>query len=234
MIIATTPFSSPLSLFCFVRNGVTVTSSNLLRKQRGGVVTQKLDTGVSENVQGEKQFGTKAKAILAGGMVLGVGAAITLAAWTDTEWATGLFGSGSFGIEGSTNGTAWSDNPVTGAPASLSFAVGADNLTPGSAVYALYAVQLKDGSTNEAEVAVSQNEASKIAGTTASYKYVTGATCDATAYGTGTNENGTSFDLTATEAPTYLCFQVTADNTMPQGADGSITWTFTATSGDAL
>lgn len=197
-------------------------------------MTQKLDTGVSENVQGKKQFGTKAKAILAGGMVLGVGAAITLAAWTDTEWAIGQFGSGSFGIEGSSNGTAWSDNPVTGTPASLSFAVGADNLAPDSTVYAPYAIQLKASSTNEASVAVAQDASGAITGTTASYKYVTSATCNATTYAAGTNENGASFDLAAVTTPTYLCFKVTADATLVQGTTGAIMWTFTATSGDAL
>ncbi|MGO2139648.1 MAG: SipW-dependent-type signal peptide-containing protein [Leucobacter sp.] len=47
---------------------------------------------------------TKARALLAGGLVLGVGAAVTLAAWTDNEWVRGVFGTGTFGIEGSTDG----------------------------------------------------------------------------------------------------------------------------------
>ena len=42
----------------------------------------------------------RVKAVLAGGMVLGIGAAITLAAWNDSEFATGTFSAGHFGIEG--------------------------------------------------------------------------------------------------------------------------------------
>ncbi|NLG54199.1 MAG: hypothetical protein GX542_00865, partial [Rhodococcus sp.] len=34
----------------------------------------------------------KRKAILASGIVLGVGAVITLAAWNDSVWGTGAFG----------------------------------------------------------------------------------------------------------------------------------------------
>ncbi|WP_255808456.1 SipW-dependent-type signal peptide-containing protein [Leucobacter aridicollis] len=67
---------------------------------------------------------TKARALLAGGLVLGVGAAVTLAAWTDNEWVRGVFGTGTFGIEGSKDGSVFSDNPTSGDPAQLSFAVG--------------------------------------------------------------------------------------------------------------
>ena len=183
---------------------------------------------------GSRRGWTKARAILAGGLVLGVGAAITLAAWTDTEWARGVFGSGSFGIEGSTNGTDFDDHPTSGAPASLNFAVGADQLAPGSTVYAPFAVQLTAGSTNAANVTVSQDASAAITGTSASYVITTSATCDATSYGTGTNPNAASFSLAAPETPTFLCFRVTADGTMPQSATGSFTWTFAAESGVTL
>ena len=42
------------------------------------------------------------RAILAGGIVLGVGAAVTLAAWNASEFATGTFQAGTFTIEGAT------------------------------------------------------------------------------------------------------------------------------------
>lgn len=177
---------------------------------------------------------TRARALLAGGLVLGVGAAITLAAWTDQEWATGLFGSGSFGIEGSANGGAFAEHPTEGAAATIDFTVAADTLAPGDVVYGSFGVQLIAAATNEAEVTVSTDVSEALPGTTASYVYTTDAACDAAAYSAGANENATSFDLTAPEAPVYLCFAVTADNTLPQGESGSFTWTFDAVSGDAL
>ncbi|UOQ56643.1 SipW-dependent-type signal peptide-containing protein [Leucobacter allii] len=177
---------------------------------------------------------TKARAMLAGGLVLGVGAAITLAAWTDQEWATGVFSSGSFGIQGSANGGAFTDHPDEASAATLSFAVGADELAPDDAVYASFGVQLIAGSTNEGDVTVTTDTADAIAGTSASFVYTTSATCSEAAYAAGTDENVTNFTLTAPTTPVYLCLRVTADDTLPQGADGSITWTFDAVSGDSI
>ncbi|MHA3724812.1 SipW-dependent-type signal peptide-containing protein [Leucobacter sp. HY1910] len=186
-----------------------------------------------ENVTVKRGW-TKARAVLAGGLVLGVGAAITLAAWTDQEWAKGIFSSGTFGIEGSIDGVIFTDHATVGDAATLNFQVNADKLAPGDDVYAGFAVQLIDGATNEAEVTVAQNVAAAISGTTASYVYTTAATCDASAYTAGTNENGTTFDLAAVETPTFLCFKVTADNTIEQGETGTIVWSFTAESTDAI
>ncbi|MBP6684936.1 MAG: SipW-dependent-type signal peptide-containing protein [Leucobacter sp.] len=188
----------------------------------------------AEQTSTKRQGWTKARAVLAGGLVLGVGAAITLAAWTDNEWARGLFGSGTFGIEGSTDGAAFSEHPTSGSPAQLNFAVGADNLAPSSEVYAGFAVRLESDSTYAATVDVAQDTSDALAGTTASYVYTTDATCDANAYAAGTNPNGASFELDALDAPAFLCFKVAAGSTLAQGANGSITWTFTAESGATL
>jgi len=54
----------------------------------------------------------KVRAVLAGGLVLGVGAAVTLAAWNDSEFATGTFTAGTFNLEGSTDGTTFTDHNV--------------------------------------------------------------------------------------------------------------------------
>lgn len=177
---------------------------------------------------------TKARAVLAGGLVLGVGAAITLAAWTDNEWAVGLFGSGKFGIEGATNGTTFTDHPDSSGPAQLAFQVNADNLTPGDVVYAGYAVRLEQDSTYAADVTVTQDTTDALAGTTASYVTTPSATCDATAYGAGTDSNATAFALPTTATTKYLCFRVTADSSLAQGESGAITWQFTAVSGANL
>lgn len=177
---------------------------------------------------------TKAKAILAGGLVLGVGAAITLATWNDSEFATGEFAAGNFGIEGSADGDTFSEHADEASAASLDFHVGADTLSPDDSVYAGFAVQLIAGSDYAANVTVSQDDSAAPAGITTSYVYTTSATCDATAFASGTDADVSTFALTAPTTPTYLCFQVTADDTLAQGATGSITWTFAAESTTTL
>lgn len=188
-----------------------------------------------QGIRNSKRGWTKARAVLAGGLVLGVGAAITLAAWTDQEWAKGVFGSGgAFGIEGSADGTTFGEHATEAAAATLNFGLDADNLAPNEAVYASFAVQLISTSTNQADVTVSQIDTAALAGTTASYVYTTSATCNATTYAAGTNENGTTFSLAAVTTPQYLCFKVAAGSTIQPNATGTVVWTFDAESADAI
>lgn len=113
---------------------------------------------------------TKVRALLAGGLVLGVGAAFTLAAWTDNEWIFGTSGDDlgpgtrTFHMEqntfSNTNGTgadAWSDKPnMPTAPDStvdgaLTFGAISTNLKPGDTAYA--PMQLRAAAGSEALVA---------------------------------------------------------------------------------
>lgn len=100
---------------------------------------------------------SKFKAMLAGGAVLGLGATVTLAAWTDTEWVfagnaagngPGL-GTSVFEVEQNTT------NPYTEASfvqnetnpgGAVQFGVSALTLTPGDAVYAPVALRTIAGS----------------------------------------------------------------------------------------
>ena len=177
---------------------------------------------------------TKARAILAGGLVLGVGAAITLAAWTDNEWATGVFGSGNFGIEGSTDGTAFSDHPSEAEAADLAFTVGAENLAPDDVVYAPFAVQLERDSTYDAEVTIGQAVDPALVGVTADYVFTDTLGCSEAAYAAGTDENAATFALGSLDDVQNVCFRVTAGDDLPQGVNGEITWNFAAVSGDAM
>lgn len=72
----------------------------------------------------------KRKAILAGGVVLGLGAAVTLAAWSDDVFADGLFNTGTFNMQGNASTAmdtgAWeeydsADGTGNDGPATLSF-----------------------------------------------------------------------------------------------------------------
>lgn len=106
---------------------------------------------------------TKGRALLAGGLVLGVGAAATLAAWTDNEWVFGGSGSGG-GTEPNTPGTgiyrmqqntwagvagaaAWTDKEDANGGA-LTFTVDPGKLIPGKTVYS--SMQLRTVAGSEA------------------------------------------------------------------------------------
>ncbi|ACZ21631.1 hypothetical protein Sked_17040 [Sanguibacter keddieii DSM 10542] len=95
--------------------------------------------------------------MLAGGAVLGLGATVTLAAWTDTEWVfagnaagdgPGL-GTSSFEVEQNTTNPYAEATYVqdeTNPGGALAFGVSALSLTPGDAVYAPVALRTVEGS----------------------------------------------------------------------------------------
>jgi predicted ribosomally synthesized peptide with SipW-like signal peptide len=184
-------------------------------------------------------------AILAAGSVLGIGAVATLAAWNDSEFATGQFATGQFDLEGSTDGAAFSSSPA--APGkTLTFELDSDLLTPDSVVYAPFAVQLSADSDYAADVTLASTGTGALAAglTYSVYDVGTfGGTCSAATPPAGpaivTNAPATSaaapvFALTAAEDPTNLCFVVTAGATVDQGTDATITWEFVGTSTDPL
>ena len=192
--------------------------------------------------------GRKIRALLAAGVVLGVGATATLAAWNDSEFVDGEFAAGSFNLEGSTDGTAYTDHATAEDSAALDFTVNPTNLSPGDVVYAPYAVRLAAGTTTGGDVAL---EGVTNTGTVTNLTYAlvqtTSMTCDADAVAGGTVlvpagtamssvasppafslEQGAD-DATAGD-PAYLCFAVTAGEGLEQGQSGTATWQFQATS----
>lgn len=185
----------------------------------------------------------KVRAILAGGLVLGIGAAITLAAWNDSEFAQGTFTAGAFNLEGSTDGTTFGENPVT-APATLGFTATPSNLSPGDVVTAPFAVRLDDATTNDATVTVS-TEASTgaLTGLTYTLTQSTAFGCGEPVTATlvtagqdlGTTPGSVTFALaqgagTDPGAPVNLCFRITADDDLVQSQTGTTTWEFAAQS----
>ncbi|HWS49526.1 MAG TPA: SipW-dependent-type signal peptide-containing protein [Microbacterium sp.] len=80
------------------------------------------------------------RAVLASGLVFGVGAAMTLAAWNDSEHTNATFTAGRFGIVGAVDGVTFSEHPA--APgATLNFAVAPAAMVPGTTTYALFSVR---------------------------------------------------------------------------------------------
>lgn len=194
----------------------------------------------------------KFKAILAGGIVLGVGAAVTLAAWTDNEWAEGTFGAGSFNVQGSTTGAedSFTDHESAGGAATLSFDLtGGDNMSPGDTVAAPFVLRLDGATTYDAGVVLESAAGSGANEANLSYGIVAVddvASCTEGAAGTTVVPTGTSldattgaqgFDLTAgtgstAGAPVTLCFQVTAGDNLTEGDAANAQWQFTATSAE--
>lgn len=188
----------------------------------------------------------KVRALLAGGLVLGLGATVTLAAWNDSEFATGTFTAGRFNLEGSADNTTWGSHASDG-PASLAFQLAPDNLSPNTTVYAPFAVRLDMNTTSNASVAITSKKTTT-AGvvTNLTYSLVKTDTfgCSSSSTGTTLVAAGTAvtsvggvatFDLAkaatlgATGSPTFLCFAVTA-GAIEQGQTGGVTWEFAATS----
>ncbi|HEU5224139.1 MAG TPA: SipW-dependent-type signal peptide-containing protein [Candidatus Lumbricidophila sp.] len=185
----------------------------------------------------------KVAAILAGGIVLGVGAAYTLAAWNDSEFATGTFGAGTFDLQGSLDGSAFSSD--TAAPGkSLTFALNADRLEPSAVVYSPFAIKLSAASNYQANITLSQAAADTTGTISTHLTYSVyevaswNATCSAAnppSTALVTNRAATAAgsvaltSLAAVDAPKYLCIVVTADSGLPQGSAGTITWDFTGT-----
>ncbi len=190
------------------------------------------------------------RAILAGGLVLGVGAAVTLAAWNDSEFVTGTFTAGTFNMEGSTtNGTTFTDHPV-GSPGTLTFTVAPAAMSPGDTVYAPFAVRLAANTTNDANVVITAPNSTTGVVTNLTYEVVrtTAFTCGSgTVDSTGTSLITAGTALAAVAGPNtfvlskgspvssagatqFLCFKVTAGAGLTQGQTGSVTWQFTASS----
>jgi predicted ribosomally synthesized peptide with SipW-like signal peptide len=184
----------------------------------------------------------KVRAILAGGLVLGVGAAITLAAWNSSEFAQGTFTAGSFNLQGSTNGTSFAENPV-GSPATLGFTTNPTNLSPGDVVSAPFAVRLDAASSYDATVTIStEGSTGSLAGLTYELTQSDAFGCAEAVTETlvaagqtlGTTPASVTFPLTQGAdtdpgAPVNLCFRVTA-GAVVQAQTGSTTWEFAAQS----
>ncbi|MHC6177931.1 hypothetical protein [Glutamicibacter sp. X7] len=86
-------------------------------------------------------------AVLAGGLVLGVGAATTLAAWTSSQYAQSSVGTSIFALESTvdaTGSTGWADYPQ-GAAAQLNLDAAA--LSPGARKTASFLVRTTSAST---------------------------------------------------------------------------------------
>jgi predicted ribosomally synthesized peptide with SipW-like signal peptide len=193
------------------------------------------------------------RTLLAGGLVLGAGAAVTVAAWTAQDSTVSGFVATRFGTESTVNGGAtWSDNSTT--PATLSLSTAA--LMPGDATAASFGIHATGGSVSGTE---SLQTSSGVAGASApSLQYrvyrASSSACSATstpaagsdwivgdsagwvALSSTVPANGTPLaagGAGAPGAPLWFCFQVRLSTDAPnsvQASSAQATWRFLGTS----
>lgn len=163
----------------------------------------------------------KVRAIAAGGAVLGVGAAVTLAAWSDSEFAQGTFASGQFGIQGSADGQAFDDHIDAEGALTLDFTdteIDVSGMQPGETVTADYWLRTIEGGEASTVTFVGAE------GETGSYTSEV-----ALADGQTLSENST-FDLAADAQAQQLTVSVTLaeDHDPAVATDATIVWEFEA------
>jgi len=190
---------------------------------------------------------TRARAALAGALVLGVGTSLTLAAWSDDEFGTATFAASTFVVESQTASSTWAAHEV-GNPATLAF--NATAMSPGLSQYAYIDIRTTAATNIGGTAALSA-----VSAATGSllpqleYRVVATApatTCAAAAFTSATVPAYTTSLAVATAPPTAtgalsaaggstvrFCFDVrvkVGTASTFQGGTASATWQFTSTS----
>lgn len=184
----------------------------------------------------------RVRAVLAAGSVLGLGAAVTLAAWNDSEYATGTVTAATFGVEGSVDGSSFTSPE---APHSLAFSPSTD-LTPGATSYALFSVRTQAGSTaGEVQVRADDGNTGGLhQHLTYGLRTVAGTSCDASSFESGSTvvERGSGMTADAASsqsleadqgAAVNYCLELRLSSDAPnsaQGASATPVWEFLGTS----
>jgi predicted ribosomally synthesized peptide with SipW-like signal peptide len=190
------------------------------------------------------------RAILAGGLVLGVGAAVTLAAWTDQENGSGTFTASTFNTQSSIDRATWEHN--TNPPVAILTA--GTGMSPTVSVFSAFNIRTTTATTVGGNVLLNGTTSTGVLSGALEYRIARAATftttCDAAAMAAGT------FVTDATDAGTWTnagtaapgainsaiataggelryCIEVrikAGSANSFQGTSGTLTWTFTSTS----
>lgn len=189
------------------------------------------------------------RAVLAGGLVLGVAAAVTVASWNDSEFSRSTLTTSTFATQSSADGVTFASNPA--APgATLTFAATA--MEPTVSTFALLDVRTTSATTVAGTVQLTSATATGTLAPALEYRAIrttTATTCNAAAFsGTPTFvAGGASTYLAAATVPATpvpstvalgggvirFCFDVRvkagAANSL-QGTTAALTWQFAAAS----
>lgn len=201
----------------------------------------------------------RVRAVLAGALVLGVGATMTLAAWTDNEYSQGSFSASVFNTESSVDlGTNWADN-ITSPGATMTFS--SAGMSPNTFRYGSVWIRTKPASDSGtlalgAPTIVDTPATAPTLSSVLLYRVVTtnlttactsamfaagstylvgsfSASVALTSAGSATAAIGAAASASLPGTPTRLCFEVTLPSTAPNGVQGKATnaiWLVTATS----
>jgi len=194
----------------------------------------------------------KLRAVLAGGLVVGIGVTVTLASWVDREFGSASFTASTFDTESTSaaTSTGWASN-ASAPGAALTF--NATAMSPGTLQYATLNVRTTAGTSVPGTIVLTSATTTGTLPAVLEYRLVRTATtstaCNAAAF------TGSTY-IAGAATPTYLapttvpgvavsstlaaaggeiryCFEVrmqTTAATSYQGATGTITWQFAATS----
>lgn len=174
------------------------------------------------------QKSRKIRALAAGGAVLGLGAAITLASWSDSEFAQGLFSADDFGIQAATDGAEYGDHVDAGSALNLNFGGAAGSLYPGQTIAQAYQIKNIAGGANSVVTFLEETSQGELP-ITAVIRQVNSVECAPDTEGNILEEGGT-FNLIG-EDPEYLCVQVTLDSGFSENVselENNIVWEFEA------
>lgn len=185
---------------------------------------------------------------MAAGLVFGVGAVVTLAAWNDSVWSRGNFGLGDqqWNMQGSVDaGTTWLEYQTEPTAGVMTFTVDPENMTPGVPVAALFGLKeefgnlASTGTLNQGDVTLGPDLAAALS--VNAYDLGQAATaptgCDP-ALAAGTTLISGNIPSTGNSGPIampadetiaqWVCFVVELDDVPPAGLDPatSVAWEF--------
>ncbi|MGW9113651.1 SipW-dependent-type signal peptide-containing protein [Microbacterium sp. NPDC055683] len=187
----------------------------------------------------------RVRALLAAGVVLGIGSGATLAAWNDTEYTTATLTASTFGIVGAADGATFTEHNTTGTAATLAFSTPATAMSPSTTTYALYSVRTISSSLGGTLKMNATTTASTLsAQLTYGVRTITGTTCNLTTFNAGAEILARGAAMTASPASTQTltanagtavnyCIEITMSPTAPssvQGQSAALSWEFVGTS----
>lgn len=171
----------------------------------------------------------KARALAAGGAVLGLGAVVTLAAWSDSEFVEGTFGTDNFGIQAATDYESFGEHAEKGS--ALALTLPDTTLVPGETIALPYQIRNVDGGADSVvtyQGAVSE-QTDLTAALTTEFVLIDGREC-APAVAGETLDAGEAFFLDTEKRQQNLCVKVTLSDTYtnPLAQDSTVVWEFVA------
>lgn len=108
----------------------------------------------------DRRLGLKIRAILAGGLALGVGATVTLAAWNDSEYATTTVTASTFNIVGNmSGGTGFTEHDTTATAGAVTYTPTVAGVSPGTVSFGTVQIQTTSATNVGGSVVVQQSGA---------------------------------------------------------------------------